>query len=231
MKPLIFDGESVRAILAGRKTQTRRVMKPQPTHKLVDGLAHVTVGMNPADDGGVWYDTDCVNPAVREYRPPHPIGSIVWVLETFSLYLRDNAHQLPMHEAYQVWYHADNDRPTWAEKKWRSPIHMPRWAVRLWLRITDVRVQRVQEISDSDALAEGVAMVMGSQPPQHGEPGLPPAFKHYLNPDFNGGSGVSVRHSFRTRWDSINAKRGFGWDTNPWVWAHAFERIEKPEGA
>ena len=84
--PILFSGPMVRAILEGRKTQTRRVVKPQPVgnQRIVEGAAHLTVGMNPADDGGVWYATDCVNPGT-EIRCPYGVpGDRLWVRETFG---------------------------------------------------------------------------------------------------------------------------------------------------
>lgn len=90
---------------------------------------------------------------------------------------------------------------------WSSPVHMPRWTSRITLEITDVRVQRVQEISEEDAIAEGIQLnTLG-----------PPATRGYYGP----------RNHFKHLWDSINAKRGYSWESNPWVWAVTFKRIDR----
>lgn len=88
--------------------------------------------------------------------------------------------------------------------RWRPPTSMPRWASRLTLEITDIRVERVQDISDADAFAEGIQRAVDEGQRDDG----------------------SARGAFRTLWDSINAKRGFGWDSNPWVWAISFGRLK-----
>jgi hypothetical protein len=94
---------------------------------------------------------------------------------------------------------------------WKPSIHMPRWASRITLEITDIRVQRIQEISEADAIAEGIREVAG-------KPGV-----------FDGGGpaiGRTARHAFLRLWDSIYAAQDLGWEVNPWVWAISFRRLE-----
>ena len=113
------------------------------------------------------------------------------------------------------------DWHTWPES-WRSPILMPRWASRLTLEITDIRVQRLQEISEEDAKAEG-ARRFDDLPSRHpyGQDarwsmGEPSSTEQCLG---------SARHAFGNGWDALNSKRGFGWDTDPWVWAVTFKVV------
>jgi hypothetical protein len=93
-------------------------------------------------------------------------------------------------------------------KKWRPSIFMPRWASRITLEIVSVKVERVQEISKEDAIAEGVEAVMVD------------GHKYGLQ------TGNDYKWAFNQLWDSINAKRGYGWDVNPWVWAVTFKRVK-----
>jgi hypothetical protein len=220
--PILFSGEMVRAILAGRKTQTRRVVKPQPNSNMIEGMGHVTIGMNPADDGAVWYDADCINPG-REVRCPHGrIGDVLWVRETWKFYGRDRGdgpeggvqYQADMQSKVFTDFHEPrlpyrDFQIAWSKRRcnrWRPSIHMPRWACRLCLRVTDIRVERLQDITEEDAIAEGVTAVMDKT-------------VHGWTPH---------KLEFCIAWDSIYKNRGIGWDANPWVWAITFERIEVP---
>jgi hypothetical protein len=192
----------VRAILEGRKTQTRRVVKPQPPSTMTDAvlyLENVTwcfTGPQRDKDGhplpldqwvGGWPDCG------PDFRFPYGIpGDRLWVRETWTpdCVSEDAAKELgraPVH------YRADGEAPEYLNLKWRPSIFLPRKYSRITLEITDVRVQRLQEISEDDAQAEGRSLVKDSP-------------LGYL-PD---------------TWDSINAKRGFGWGANPWVWAISF---------
>ena len=169
-RPILFSGAMVRAILEGRKTQTRRVVKPTSGPHSIEK----TIG-----------------------RP----GDLLWVRETWGIHDADPA---------RAWFRADPGVEDCVAKstagwKWRPSIHMPRWASRITLRLTDVRVERVQEISADDAIAEGID-----------RPGT-------MNPYIDGNA--MVRAVFRNLWDSINAKRGYGWDVNPWVWVLVFEPV------
>lgn len=163
-RPILFSGPMVRAILDGRKTQTRRVVKPQPVgrQRVIEGLAHVTHGMNPADDGAVWYVGDCISAGVEIRCPFGSPGDRLWVRETWQVFehedlsvdaltLRHVEGQL----AGDVVFYADD--PDEAVDRWRPSIHMPRWASRITLEVVSVRVERLADISESDAKAEGYA--------------------------------------------------------------------------
>ena len=182
-RPIIFSAEMVLAILAGRKTQTRRKMKPakvkRPKRWLIDDAA--------------------VNGLVCPYGAP---GDTLWVRETWARH------------ASGVDYAADFaavSRPQ--AGPWRPSIHMPRWASRITLRITDVRVERLQDISEDDAVAEGVAL-------ERYVPVSDSAGKH--------GSGEAEPTDpvaeYRDLWNHINGPDA--WEANPWVWVISFERVK-----
>jgi hypothetical protein len=320
-RPILFSGPMVRAILNGRKTQTRRMVKPQPVGKqrVLEGLAHVTIGMSPADDGAVWYVADCVSPGIEISCPFGAVGDRLWVItikeipgweglygagddgEVYSLrtgfpkrlrasvsggYKRvslckcGSQHMMTVHEAVcRAFYgspsflklrttnsevrHLDgnslNNTPqnldwgtpsqNWDDRKcagrgiheqhhnaklsmsiardmrasgktaWAlakeygvspktvrnvlrgltwvdyssSPANMPRWASRITLEITGIRVERLQDIREEGASAEGVDW------------------------------GTRRVFAFRDLWDSIYGN----WDANPWVWVVEFRRVEK----
>jgi hypothetical protein len=125
-------------------------------------------------------------------------GDLLWVRETWKPHVDKTVHTPAIYRADYT-----HDRLADSLGPWRPSIHMPRWASRLTLHLTDVRVQRVQEISEEDAQAEGVEAM-------------------YL--DDLGQTWKSYRRGFESIWDSINAKRGYGWTANPWIWALTFER-------
>lgn len=103
-------------------------------------------------------------------------------------------------------------------EKWRPSIHMPRWASRITLEVTGVRVERVQEISEADAFYEGVERIELSPGPLLGEFGGRPQYGHPMTSTYE--------HAFRVLWDKLNGPRGCGWDDNPFVWVIEFKRIE-----
>jgi hypothetical protein len=186
MKPIIFSTEMVKAILDGRKTQMRKVIKPQP-----DEIGIIKCVTNMGKDSFL----DVVNDkGLSEYR----LGGILWVRETFFEYK-------------SAYYYKSDNRHVELEKlgitfKWKPSIHMPRAAARIFLRVLGVRVERVQDISEADAKLEGVALM--------------------TTPNITG-TGRSYTQGFGELWNSINAKRGFGWDANPWVWVYDFERCDE----
>ena len=179
-RPIIFSGESVRAILEGRKTQTRRVMKPQP--EWVEHLGR----------RGCWYRNSCPRPDIKsELMPyaPYRSGDRLWVREAW-INLESEDH----YKADIVYKTDDYELPKCL--KWRNPMFMPRWASRLTLKIINVRVERLQCIFDCDAWSEGYHTIA----------------------------------DFVFEWDKLNAKRGFSWDANPWVWVVEFMRIGTDRG-
>jgi len=182
-RPIIFSASMVRAILEDRKTQTRRVIKPQPTGELA-GIAGVKVGFLKYEPRYIWRDEH--GELTKWLRCPYgDPGDRLWVRET----------------RWRGGGYAATDPPNLANEGKVPSIFMPRWASRITLEITGVRAERIQDISMHDALSEGA------------EP---------LHSDFHDGS--HCIGWFKRIWDSINAKRGFGWDANPWVWVIEFKK-------
>ena len=248
-RPIIFSAEMVRAILSGRKTQTRRVIKPQPTDA---GL----VWVESAEGFAAWVDEMLTLDEGRQRRCPYgKPGDRLWVRETWAQISNgpdcvDENGTCPC-DGCHFEYKADtgaNYPGEWdadmgadpAYPKWRPSIHMFRWASRINLRLKAVRVERVQEITPADTLLEGIDLPIprncDASPPPDGYNQWPKAKQE----DWIQGMARTVYmcrcadiddhiQAFRALWDSINAKRGFGWDANPWVWVLAFER-EVPDG-
>lgn len=233
-RPILFCGEMVRAILAGTKTQTRRVVKPQPEH--VDWFAYqhgwcakVIGAANTAAD-----------PAYKMIPCPYgQPGDRLWVRETFKY--AEHWHGSHCCTGGLVGYKADGAwlncggpflvAPNLPEPKWRPSIFMPRIASRITLEVTEVRVQRVQEMfSDDynlDVFAEGICQLCEEPPEKYQGPDDPP-----IRCGGHGGAGCHADYKamYRDLWDKINGKRGFGWGVNPWVWALTFKVEEIGKG-
>lgn len=199
MKPILFSTPMVRAILDGRKKCTRRVVKPQPPQfvdyfeKRGDGFKAYMVPGEP-----------CNYPLVKpKYQP----GDILWVRETFCEVPYEHNH-VPIKGGHitipKYAYKADSERDYTGI--WKPSIHMPREAARLFLWVKNVRVERLQDVTDEDAKAEGFCKGMQFC----GE---------------NSSAAHTARQAFMWYWDILNAKRGYGWGANPWVWVVEFERI------
>ena len=205
-KPILFSTPMVKAILDGRKTQTRRVVKPNIVDRFVlddrgNLLGSYVEGMPEA------YPTIDDAP----YKP----GDILWVRETFCEVPYEHNH-VPIKGGHitipKYAYKADSERDYTGI--WKPSIHMPREAARIFLRVTNVRVERVQEITENDAKNEGV-----KDPYDYQEP------SYYDQPHVRG---MEINKSaFAGLWDSLNAKRGYGWEANPWVWVYEFERVSE----
>lgn len=194
-RPIVFSGPMVRAILEGRKTQTRRIARgSEQAVECVQMLNRYNV---PTGELGV-----CFHPRVISKQIKCPYGTVgdrLWVRETF--YDRGDYGLIGKHRSDRFVFAADKKHPGW---RLHHSIHMPRWASRITLEITGVRVERLQSISESDAIAEGA------------EPELVP-------PD---GGSCPHTEGFRTLWESINGKRA-PWAANPWVWVVEFRRVER----
>jgi hypothetical protein len=214
-RPILFSGEMVRAILRGQKTVTRRVVRSQLGNR----------GEAVSDAHGVKYWRRGEEDPIR-WCGCDGLGSLGWVRCPYGtpgdlLWLRESWHDrtdrpASMHDPSLVCYAADGEPAEPSRWRKRPSIHMPRWASRLTLRVTDVRVERVQEISEADAKAEGVRYewdeVIGHQ--------------WYPEPPGQVCSG-NAREAFQWLWDSINGKRpGCAWADSPWVWVVSFERVE-----
>ena len=200
---MIFNGEMVRALLDGRKTQTRRPIKWKQTRFTEIG---------EREDGSKWPWSEDAEHAC-DFWHPCPFGAVgdrIWVRETFCP-VDDTQYggekwvdyrATPRYEASHPagWDCAPNDAEA---LKWHPSIHMPRWASRILLKITDVRVERLNSISDADAKAEGCCYGRGG--------GVP---------DF----AVTPADHFPTLWASIYGDES--WKANPWVWVISFKRVE-----
>lgn len=192
LKPILFSTPMVRAILEGRKTQTRRILKIQPDDR---GVRMTSVLFE--DYHG------------NELKPKYQKGDILWVKETW----RYTDASLNDHPGY-VYRASDPDWETLEGWKWKPSIHMPKEAARIFLKVTNVRAERLQDISEEDAIAEGVERISVA-PFVH-------RFKNYVDDE----ELEFAESSFRTLWESINGKES--WNENPFVWVYEFERIEKP---
>ena len=191
-RPILFSAPMVRAILEDRKAQTRRVMKPQPpvgtrsVYRPFGGELNNWQGAR--GDLIAWYG-----------RCPYgQEGDRLWVRET----LRPSQSQVVTYaeDGCPAWRHGESVTWPWPKTPLvRTAIFMPRWASRILLGVVEVRAQRLHDIQESDALAEGVEVKVRE-------------------------NGALV--PFRELWDSINEKRGFGWRGNPWVWGITFKRLQ-----
>ncbi|HEY8606685.1 MAG TPA: hypothetical protein VIM12_06195 [Noviherbaspirillum sp.] len=229
-RPILFSAPMVRAILDGTKTQTRRVVKPQFAHDAVPAeMSSETAegwqttghsGLRRCDTGGAADDA---------IRCPYGIpGNRLWVKETWAAgQCADGLAPSQLHpgtwlqENGGLWYPADGTapaRPISPRGKTRVSIHMPRWASRITLEITCVRVERLNGCSDADAIAEGIDRVENNF-------GNGPAYCDYRMKDPKDTSEWlrSPVASYRTLWEQINGAGS--WDLNPWVWVVEFKRI------
>lgn len=201
-RPILFSAPMVQAILAGQKTQTRRVVKPQPLHKWGSGVS----SLHHSD----YFSAHVELPGERDYKwircPYGKSGDRLWVRETHTfgetdgeswvdVHYKDETHRrctcnMDAAELAAQWI--DNHEAVGdGGDNWRPSIHMPRWASRITLEIAGIRIQRLSEISHADRKAEGLDSLDG----------------------------------FALLWDRINEARGYGWHANPWVWAVEFKRL------
>lgn len=190
-KPILFNAEMVNAILSGRKTQTRRIIS-EKTLQLFDvaasaGECHPLNGDDPVDGRSQSY--------YCEFSPLGDVGDQLWVREAFATGLCTKSTI-----AYRASHKPEDLEEGWFEKiKWTPSIHMPRWESRINLLITGIRVERLQDISDVDAAAEGCKI----SDMEHGE---------------------RLSDVFARLWKSIYGAES--WQANPWVWVIEFERME-----
>ena len=236
-RPILFSAPMVRAILDGRKTQTRRVVKPQPPSIacIVDPYNHDFNAFTAwtddykmiLSDGGAVVGNQ--GPSRAHWSCPYGVpGDRLWVRETWSLACDLDGEPF---EPERVYYRADPDsghiegvgerKDGSTRSPWRPSIHMRRSWSRITLEVTDVRVERLQDISDDDAQAEG-ARRFDDIPTSHPYPGHEPRWS-CGDPLSTDDCMHSPKYAFANLWDRIN---GLGaWDANPWVWAIAFKRV------
>lgn len=205
IKPILFNTEMVRAILDGRKTCTRRLVRflpgenPQWTGYIRDGLMLYNGRNEP-----------CI------IKAPYQPGDTLYVRETWCGLPVNEAGHMRGHTIY--YYKADGElRPKGWRGTWHPSIQMPKEASRIWLKVTDVRVERLHEITEDGAKAEGAIDNRG--------------FIH--SPENEYDRIHTAREHFIKIWNSTIKKSNldrYGWNASPWVWVIEFERCEKPEG-
>lgn len=212
--PILFNTDMVRAILDGRKTVTRRVVKSPPHPEMPDNHNYcqmplwMRIGKDEYDFRTLHYmDVTKQNPFKQikyfESLAPFDKGDILYVRETW----REHSPGFDYLFIYKADY-ADRS----VNVKWHPSIHMPKEAARIWLKITDVRVEKLNDISGKEILKEGI--------------------NSHVHPDADYFD-ENQKEMFAELWDSTIKKKDishYGWDANPWVWVIEFERCEKPEG-
>ncbi|EOF5041655.1 hypothetical protein ACK1M2_003204 [Providencia rettgeri] len=213
---IIFNTEMVRAILDGRKTQTRRIINPQPELTQKSGFKW---------KGGLFGAGSDIRETNRNFAhkncPLGKVGDLLWVRETWQGPLIDYADNEPQFKGNHIFEKSDNcvykadglaapefiDSDDNLKQGWRPSIHMPRWASRITLEITDVRVERLQDISKQDAIFEGAP---------RGHHSIDVISKRFGFPDFS-------RSWFAQIWMDIYGEDN--WAANPWVWVIEFKRV------
>lgn len=195
--PILFNTKMVRAILDGRKTCTRRLVKFLP-------------GENPQWTGYIKDELMLYNgknePCIR--KAPYQVGDVLYVRETWHSYTKRVGKGENCHLAEFYGYKASVANSEDANEPWKPSIHMPKEAARIWLKVTDVRVERLQEITEVQAQAEGCnsGLLTGA---------------------------CTARGQFEDLWNTTIKKSDldrYGWDANPWAWVIEFEQCEKPKG-
>jgi hypothetical protein len=213
MKPIIFNTLMVQAILDGRKTQTRRVINPSRKQINFMGDMDIRSLVRPDESTEEWLQLRSENGSpVTCIKVPYRPGDVLYVRETWS---RDESGEYVYRTNYGT---TEDDSFPPSMFKWKPSIHMPREAARIFLRVTNVRIERLQDISEDDARAEGMESEEYLEYYEWAVSVAPP-----------GSILPTIRSAFAGLWDKLNARRGYGWDTNPWVWVIEFERITKEE--
>lgn len=244
IKPILFNTEMVQAVLAGRKTVTRRLIKPQPQSKLCYIFAGCDVGTwrypskTAHESWGEEYrlpDSIAKEELTRRWNPPYHTEDILYVRETWERFEcwncegdeRGNCPKEPQKSVLDktcgcYMYRAANEIS--GDAKWRPSIHMPKEAARIWLKVTDVRVERLQEITEEQACMEGTNPLDEAC---YENNGWHPTFS-----DPDSGGEPNMVDGFHKLWNSTIKKSDldmYGWNANPWVWVIEFERCEKPK--
>jgi hypothetical protein len=213
--PILFKPDMVAAILDGRKTQTRRILKPQPT-------------------SGIVFTEDLLK------KGKYSIGDLLWVRETFAPYIRGDGQDgydpfiRYMADEREIEVSIDNieiwDKLEEKGYHWRPSIHMHKVFCRLWLKVKNIRAERLQDITEEDAKAEGIqAFKYGVEyGPEHESIG------YGTERLALGAMDCTAKNAFRFLWDSINGKprkdgTDISWKANPWLWVISFEQTEGPK--
>lgn len=195
-KPILFNTEMVRTILGGRKTCTRRLIK----HNVDAMLNSPYHKEHPEVEDKQIISKLCL--------PPYQPGDVLYVRETWSEWTGGYV--------YKAWNSPFPQTGAYLEEKWHPSIHMPKDAARIWLKVTEVRVERLQDITEDGAILEGAIDNRG--------------FIHAPDDEYN--HIHSAKEHFMNIWNSTIKKSDldrYGWDANPWVWVITFEPCEKPK--
>nr|DAO13276.1 MAG TPA: ASCH domain protein [Caudoviricetes sp.] len=212
--PILFNTEMVRAILDGRKSCTRRIIKPQPQSRLCYTFAGGncgTWGYPSKTAHESWGDEYRLPDGItdeelqRRWKPPYRADDILYVRETW--YKDKYRYMYRANYSDSEKFYRDGKE---VKIKWHPSIHMPKEAARIWLKVTDVRVEQLQDIDGKGCVKEGIEE----------EP------LKYVGDEF-------VKGMFHDLWDSTIKKSDldrYGWDANPWVFVYEFERCKKPKG-
>lgn len=222
IKSIILNTEAVQATLDGRKSCTRRLVKPQPDGKHTFSLGFVTDSTEKKELGCFGFGTDKYGGSIQFAKPSYQPGDILYVRETVWQKI---GHYLDVDgETKPSWYNefryvASDEKPeTGWNYSWvkRPSIHMSKDAARIWLKVTDVRAERLQDITEEGAKKEGAIDNRG--------------FIHSPNNEYD--NVHTAREHFVKIWNNTIKKSNldrYGWDASPWVWVIEFERCEKPE--
>ena len=231
IKPILFNTDMVRAILEGRKTVTRRVIKPQPDEKHSYLLGFVTDSTDKRDVGFFGFGLNEFAGSIQYAKPPYRPGDILYVRETFSELFPDEQsnevcgymYKVDTLENYNKRY-PNGGNYTWCGK-WKPSIHMPKEAARIFLKVTNVRVERLQDISVEDAKKEGAFHSCGMCGHWIGYCDKNIALARDCAID-------KISPEFPKLWDATVKKSErdcYGWNADPWVWVIEFEVCDKPE--
>lgn len=228
IKPILFNTEMVRAIMDGRKSCTRRLVKSQPDEKHAFQLGFVTDSTEKKEVGCFGFGIDEYGGSIQYVKPPYQPGDILYVRETWERFEcwncegdeRGNCPKEPKKSVLDktcgcYMYRATDEIS--GDAKWKPSIHMPKEAARIWLKVTDVRVERLQDITEDGAEAEGAIDNRG--------------FIH--SPENEYDRIYTAREHFIGIWDRTIKESDldhYGWDANPWVWVIEFERCDPQEG-
>ncbi|MBD5631363.1 hypothetical protein [Clostridium botulinum] len=229
-RPILFNTEMVKAILEGKKTQTRRIIKPQPKQPI--SLGFVVSSTNSKKEGCFGWGKDKCGGIIDYAKPPYRIGDILYVRETWAkIDDFENYADVEFEDSLEFLYKCDDygKEHTFIDvgvKRWHPSIHMPKAAARIFLKVTNVKVERLQDITEERAKAEGAAKQIWYQP--YGT-------RSENNQEYVGNITQHVPNyitGFAGIWDRTLGKWDdwlYSFKRNPWVWVIEFERIEKEE--
>ena len=225
IKPILFNTDMVRAIMDGRKNCTRRIVKPQPDEKHTYPLGFVTDSTEKKEVGCFEFGINEYGGSIQYAKPQYQPGDILYVLETWG-------YPISLNSDKQYVFRADKIAESGFKNDshiWHPSIHMTKKAARIWLNVTNVRVERLQDITETQTEEEGFLFT---------PPCLHQTGENYC--DIDGPCGSKIKYCDmsagelfgKVLWDSTIKKSDidiYGWDANPWVWVIEFERCEKPK--